>query len=76
MKTLTEDELIELQSRLDPWLSTQPGVTGTSVALGKGGHPVLRIYTHQISQETRQAIQKRLPAGVVDWDEGDEIIAD
>lgn len=75
MKDYSDEELIAVQSRHGDWLAAQPGVTGTSVGLGHGGQPVLRVFTSGISAATRQAIQQRLAGVPVDWEEGGEIIA-
>ncbi len=71
MKSYTEQELISLRDRNEAWLMAQPGVIGTGIGLDADMKIVLRIFTKEISQTTRQSITSKLMNVPIAWEEGD-----
>ena len=54
MSDTGETKLLAVRDQHEAWLMNQSGVTGTSIGLGSGGQPVLRIFTHGITEPTRR----------------------
>lgn len=71
MPNHTEQQVIEIQEKMNPWLLGQAGVLGTSVGLNNSGQVVLRIFTSGISDRIKQLIAERLGNVPVEWEEGD-----
>ena len=68
------NEIRAARDIIEPWLTTQPGVVGTSVGLGADGEPCLRIFVKQLSATTRTAILKRLGSIPVDFEDRADFI--
>jgi hypothetical protein len=73
MKPLTVQELEMLRDQHEPWLRSQPGVVGTGIGLDKTGQVALKVFTNQISAQTRNAIHQRLSAVPLALEETGEI---
>jgi hypothetical protein len=72
-KTYSQEQLLALRDRHEPWLMAQPGVIGTGIGLDSGGRVVLRIFTHGATPVTRRTIANRLGGVPLGWEEGDVV---
>lgn len=73
MSDTGETKLLAVRDQHEAWLMNQSGVTGTSIGLGSGGQPVLRIFTHGITEPTRREVAKKLPGVPLAWEEGEVV---
>ena len=71
----TEAELVSEKNKVEPWLLSQQGITGSGVGIGQGGNICLKIYINQMSNETKSAIDSRLQALPHEFEETGEISA-
>ena len=60
MPAFTADELLKIRDEHEPWLRQQAGVVGTSVGLDAAGEICLKIFSDQMTPETRNSILERL----------------
>ena len=60
MKDITPEELQALRDQHESWVRALPGVVGTGIGMDRSGRISLKVFTNQISTETRNAIAERL----------------
>lgn len=72
---LTEAELAAERSKHEAWLSAQDGVAGTGIGLCCGAQLCIKIYTHRMPRETREAIERHLDGLPIEFEETGEFEA-
>ncbi|HZU36745.1 MAG TPA: hypothetical protein VFA18_12580 [Gemmataceae bacterium] len=60
MENLTPEQLQAIRDQHESWLRAQPGVVGTGVGMDKTGRICVKVFSNQVSAETRNAIYERL----------------
>ena len=69
------DELMSQFSKHENWLSQQTGVTATGIGIGRDGKPVAKVYTNQISEDTKSKISAVLAGLPFEFEETGEFRA-
>ena len=73
MERHDQETLLALRDSQKDWLRAQPGVVRTSIALGRGGDPVIKIYhSKDMNDQVRRAIVARFAGAPVEFDEWDQ----
>jgi hypothetical protein len=73
MKNFTSEELQALRDQHESWLRSLPGVVGTGIGMDRSGRMSLKVFSNQVSAETRNAIAERLGTAPVSIEETGEI---
>ncbi len=73
MNTPSVEELQTIRDQHEAWLRAQPGVVGTGIGMDSGGRIAIKVFTNQISSQTRNAILARLGEVPVALEETGEI---
>ena len=71
----TETQLVSEKNKVEPWLNSQEGFTGSGIGIGRGGQICLKIFTNQMSIKTKQAIESRLQNLPHEFEETGQITA-
>jgi hypothetical protein len=73
MEPFDQDRLLTLLDQNRATIHSQPGVARTSVSLGRGGSPVIKVLYDRgaFTDEGRRAITAAMPAAPIEFEERD-----
>jgi hypothetical protein len=73
MKNFTSEELQRVRDQHEKWLTDLPGVVGTGIGIDRSGRISLKVFSNQLSAQTRNEIIERLGTVPVSIEETGEI---
>ncbi|PHR86472.1 MAG: hypothetical protein COA78_37920 [Blastopirellula sp.] len=73
--SLNEAQLMQQRDLHEAWLNEQAGITGTGIGIDSGGNICIKIFTNQMSNDTKERITSKLDGLVIDFEETGEFNA-
>jgi hypothetical protein len=73
MKQFDQDRLLTLLNQNREQIHSQAGVARTSISLGRGGSPVIKVLYNgeELTDQARKAISSMMPGAPIEFEERD-----